>query len=550
MPQRDLLLPWLSAVDNAALALRIAGRRAPQARAQAAELFAELGLEGFEAAHPHELSGGMRQRVAFLRTLLSGKPVLCLDEPFGALDAITRAEMQGWLGRALQREPRTVVLVTHDVEEAVVLADRVAVLSPRPGRVRAELEVDLPRPRSRTDAAVARVARAGSDRAGAGRRQMRRRRRNALPAIVLVAIAARRVGALRRLGRDELLDPPGAPHDRRSRCGATPGCSAHNLASPPRRSRSGWRSRWRSGSRSAVLIHLSPPLRRACYPLTVGSQAVPIAVIAPLLVFLLGLRSAPKADRDRPDLLLPGRRHDRRRARRRRPRPAEAAAHARRLALAGLSLRRAAGGAAGSDQRRADRRHGRRDRRLHRRVPDCHLRCLRRAGPRDQRRPHLACRPRAPTRPRSCCSRSRSPASTPLPWSSAAWRRGPTNQEETSVEDQTRRLCSPSPAPLPCPPAAPSRTRSTAAHTKPFTVMLDWFPNADHAPLYSAIAAGDFRAVGAGREAGDPRRNRRTAEAAGGRQGRHGDLLRARAAARPRRRPEAGLDRRARPATR
>jgi ABC-type nitrate/sulfonate/bicarbonate transport system ATPase subunit len=154
MPQRDLLLPWLSAVDNAALALRIAGAYRAQARTRAAELFAELGLQGFEQAHPHELSGGMRQRVAFLRTLLSGKPVLCLDEPFGALDAITRAEMQGWLGRALEREPRTVVLVTHDVEEAIVLADRVAVLSPRPGRLRAGIEVDLPRPRSRTDTAV------------------------------------------------------------------------------------------------------------------------------------------------------------------------------------------------------------------------------------------------------------------------------------------------------------------------------------------------------------------------------------------------------------
>ena len=117
-------------------------------------MFAELGLAGFEHARPHELSGGMRQRVAFVRTLLSGKPVLCLDEPFGALDAITRAEMQGWLARALRREPRTVVLVTHDVEEAVLLADRVAVLSPRPGRVTAELTVDLPRPRSRTSAAV------------------------------------------------------------------------------------------------------------------------------------------------------------------------------------------------------------------------------------------------------------------------------------------------------------------------------------------------------------------------------------------------------------
>jgi ABC-type nitrate/sulfonate/bicarbonate transport system ATPase subunit len=154
MPQRDLLLPWLSAVDNAALALRIAGVPREERRRRAAALFAELGLEGFEEARPHELSGGMRQRVAFLRTLLSDKPVLCLDEPFGALDAITRAEMQGWLARALEQAPRTVVLVTHDVEEAVLLADRVAVMCARPGRVTAELEIDLERPRSRTDPAV------------------------------------------------------------------------------------------------------------------------------------------------------------------------------------------------------------------------------------------------------------------------------------------------------------------------------------------------------------------------------------------------------------
>jgi ABC-type nitrate/sulfonate/bicarbonate transport system ATPase subunit len=154
MPQHDLLLPWLSALDNAALALRIARLHRAQARARAAGLFAELGLQGFEDARPHELSGGMRQRVAFVRTLLSDKPVLCLDEPFGALDAITRAEMQGWLGRALEREPRTVVFVTHDVEEAVLLADRVVVLCARPGRVAAQLDVDLPRPRARTDPAV------------------------------------------------------------------------------------------------------------------------------------------------------------------------------------------------------------------------------------------------------------------------------------------------------------------------------------------------------------------------------------------------------------
>jgi ABC-type nitrate/sulfonate/bicarbonate transport system ATPase subunit len=154
MPQRDLLLPWLDARDNAALALRIAHMPRAQARQRAASLFAELGLQGFERAHPSELSGGMRQRVAFVRTLLAGKPVLCLDEPFGALDAITRAEMQDWLVRALARAPRTVVLVTHDVEEAVLLGDRVLVLSPRPGRVAGEIEIDVPRPRVRTSAEI------------------------------------------------------------------------------------------------------------------------------------------------------------------------------------------------------------------------------------------------------------------------------------------------------------------------------------------------------------------------------------------------------------
>ncbi|MGH2949883.1 MAG: ATP-binding cassette domain-containing protein, partial [Solirubrobacteraceae bacterium] len=111
-------------------------------------------LEGFERARPRELSGGMRQRVAFLRTLLAGRPVLCLDEPFGALDALTRGQMQAWLAEALRREPRTVLLVTHDVEEAALLADRIVLLSPRPGRVVATLEVPLERPRHRTDLAV------------------------------------------------------------------------------------------------------------------------------------------------------------------------------------------------------------------------------------------------------------------------------------------------------------------------------------------------------------------------------------------------------------
>ena len=154
MPQRDGLLPWLSALDNAGLALRVAGRSKAEARAAAHEHFAAFGLVGFEHSRPAELSGGMRQRVAFLRTLLAGRPVLCLDEPFGALDALTRAQLQRWLAGALVREPRTVILVTHDVEEAVLLADRIVLLSPRPGRVVDELTVDIPRPRERTDPAV------------------------------------------------------------------------------------------------------------------------------------------------------------------------------------------------------------------------------------------------------------------------------------------------------------------------------------------------------------------------------------------------------------
>jgi NitT/TauT family transport system ATP-binding protein len=154
MPQRDALLPWLSALDNAALALRVAGVARASARAAAHEHFAAFGLEGFERARPAALSGGMRQRVAFLRTLLAGRPVLCLDEPFGALDALTRLQMQRWLEGALAREPRTVLLVTHDVEEAVLLADRLVLLSPRPGRVIATLDISLSRPRHRTDADV------------------------------------------------------------------------------------------------------------------------------------------------------------------------------------------------------------------------------------------------------------------------------------------------------------------------------------------------------------------------------------------------------------
>jgi NitT/TauT family transport system ATP-binding protein len=152
MPQRDLLLPWFSAVDNAALALRNRGVRRSEARRRAGDLFERFGLTGFENAAPAELSGGMRQRVAFLRTLLSDKPVLALDEPFASLDAITRAEMQQWLAGALEADPRTVVLVSHDVEEALYLCDRVAVLSQRPARIVEELRAPAPRAHDRDEA--------------------------------------------------------------------------------------------------------------------------------------------------------------------------------------------------------------------------------------------------------------------------------------------------------------------------------------------------------------------------------------------------------------
>jgi ABC-type nitrate/sulfonate/bicarbonate transport system ATPase subunit len=152
MPQRDLLLPWLRAIDNAALAPRNRGASRPEARAEAHGLFERFGLSGFEDSPPPKLSGGMRQRVAFLRTLLAGKPVLALDEPFASLDAITRAEMQEWLAGALAAEARTVVLVSHDVEEALYLSDRLLILSARPARVVAEVHSPAPRALPRREA--------------------------------------------------------------------------------------------------------------------------------------------------------------------------------------------------------------------------------------------------------------------------------------------------------------------------------------------------------------------------------------------------------------
>lgn len=147
MPQRDLLLPWRSVLDNVIIPLEIQGAPRRESRQQALEMLPHFGLETFENEYPSALSGGMRQRAALLRTWLMGRDTLLLDEPFGALDALTRKELQDWVLRVRHEFGRTVMFITHDVEEAVYLADRVIVLSARPGRIQREMAIDLPRPR-------------------------------------------------------------------------------------------------------------------------------------------------------------------------------------------------------------------------------------------------------------------------------------------------------------------------------------------------------------------------------------------------------------------
>ncbi|MFK0333538.1 ABC transporter ATP-binding protein [Rhizobium sp. NPDC090275] len=147
MPQRDLLLPWRNVIDNAIIALEIEGMPRAEARKLAMEMLPEFGLAGFEKQYPNQLSGGMRQRVALMRTFLFKRDLMLLDEPFGALDALTRTMMQRWLLDVWQKHKRTVLFITHDVDEAIFLGDRVLVMTARPGKVKLEQVVDLPRPR-------------------------------------------------------------------------------------------------------------------------------------------------------------------------------------------------------------------------------------------------------------------------------------------------------------------------------------------------------------------------------------------------------------------
>jgi ABC-type nitrate/sulfonate/bicarbonate transport system ATPase subunit len=148
MPQRDLLMEWRTTLANATLGLELAGIGRGAARERALAEVGRFGLAGFEGRRPSALSGGMRQRAALLRTFLAGRDVLLLDEPFGALDALTREAMREWLLGVWEADRKTILLVTHDVEEAVFLSDRVYVMSGRPGRVRTEVTVALPRPRT------------------------------------------------------------------------------------------------------------------------------------------------------------------------------------------------------------------------------------------------------------------------------------------------------------------------------------------------------------------------------------------------------------------
>ena len=149
MPQRDLLLPWRSVLDNVIIPLELRGVPRADARTRARQMLPMFGLENFAEGYPSLLSGGMRQRAALLRTILTERDTLLLDEPFGALDALTRRELQDWLLGVWQQFRQTMVFITHDVEEALYLGDRVVVLSARPGRVAHTLTVDLPRPRRR-----------------------------------------------------------------------------------------------------------------------------------------------------------------------------------------------------------------------------------------------------------------------------------------------------------------------------------------------------------------------------------------------------------------
>ncbi len=154
LPQQDTLLPWRTALENAVLSSEVDRRPAEMARREAIELFGQFGLSGFESLYPNQLSGGMRQRLALIRTFLAHRSILLLDEPLGALDPLTRATLQQWLLSVWSQLRKTVLLVTHDPEEALLLSDRILVLSDRPAGILRDERVELERPRDRSSQEV------------------------------------------------------------------------------------------------------------------------------------------------------------------------------------------------------------------------------------------------------------------------------------------------------------------------------------------------------------------------------------------------------------
>ena len=148
MLQKDLLLPYYRVLHNVALPLIIKGEKKKEAYKKAMELFPFFGLEGAERKFPHQLSGGMRQRAAFLRTYLSSEGVALLDEPFSALDTITKSAVHEWYLRIMEEIDLSTLFITHDIDEAILLSDRIYILSGKPGRITGEIKIDLPKPRN------------------------------------------------------------------------------------------------------------------------------------------------------------------------------------------------------------------------------------------------------------------------------------------------------------------------------------------------------------------------------------------------------------------
>ncbi|MTI66529.1 MAG: ABC transporter ATP-binding protein [Firmicutes bacterium] len=149
MYQKDLLLPWKKIIDNVALPYYIKGKDKKEARELVKDYFDIFGLKGFEYKYPFQLSGGMRQRAALMRTYMFSKDIILLDEPFGGLDAITKSKMQYWLLGVLEKLKASVLFITHDIEEAIFLSDRIYILSDRPAKVKEKVYIDLPKPRNK-----------------------------------------------------------------------------------------------------------------------------------------------------------------------------------------------------------------------------------------------------------------------------------------------------------------------------------------------------------------------------------------------------------------